>query len=63
MIDVADFIKDDSDIADDMGGAHYRRQVYAEIANEIRRLLEGALAANAAIGADVADVAVGPVAA
>ena len=60
VIDVADFIKDENDIADDMGGAHYRRQVYAEIAIEIRRLLEGVLAASAALGAEVA---AGPVAA
>ena len=52
VIDVADFIKDENDIADDMGGAHYRRQVYAGIATEIRRLLEDTLAASAAIGAD-----------
>ena len=60
VIDVADFIEDEKDIADDMGGAHYRRQVYAAIATEIRRLLDGTLAASAAIGAGVS---AGPVAA
>ena len=40
VIDVMDFIQSEADIADDMGGAHYQRHVYAKIAAEIRRLLE-----------------------
>ena len=40
VIDVADYVRSDEDITDDMGGAHYRRQVYSKIATEVRRLLE-----------------------
>ena len=48
VIDVAQFIRGEEDIADDMGGAHYRRQIYAKIAAEVRRLLEEMHAAKAA---------------
>ncbi len=40
VINVEQFIHAESDIADDMGGAHYSRHVYAAMAQEVRRVLQ-----------------------